>query len=63
MEQSIGKMGKSSSIPYKVVNVVGHVFFRLLDVRTGTVLLSLKHSNVLPHCSDAEDSGLQVLQR
>ncbi len=60
--QAVGKMDKSNRGPYRVMEVVGWVLFKLQDVQTGAILASLKHGDALTHCPSEDDSDLRVLQ-
>ena len=48
--QAVGKTNKSNRGPYHVMEVVGRVLFKLQDVQTGAILVSLKHGDALTHC-------------
>ncbi len=60
--QAVGKTDKSNQGPYRIMDVVGRVLFKLQDVQTGATLASLKHGDALTHCPTEADSELRVLQ-
>ncbi len=60
--QAVGKTDKANRGPYRIMDVVGRVLFKLQDVQTGATLASLKHGDALTHCPSEVDSDLRVLQ-
>ena len=60
--QAVGKTDMSNRGPYRIMDVVGRVLFRLQDARTGAALASLKHGDALTHCPTEDSSAIRVLQ-
>ncbi len=61
--QAVGKTNHSRRGPYRIVDSVGNLLFKLQDVQTGALLASLKHGDALTFQPDEEESTLRRLQR
>ncbi len=61
--QAVGKTNHSRKGPYRIVDSVGNLLFKLQDVQTGALLASLKHGDALTFQPDEEESTLRRLQR
>ncbi len=61
--QAVGKTAQSKTGPYRIVDKIGDVLFKLQDVQTNAIMTSLKHGDVLSFQPAEESSTLRQLQR
>ena len=60
---AVGKTDPYHTGPFRVVDTVGDVLFRLQDVKTGVAVTSLMHGNNLTYSPDGDSSELRRLRR
>ena len=59
---AVGKTDEYHVGPYRIVDTVGDVLFRLQDSKTGAAVTSLMHGNNLTYLPDEDSSGLRRMR-
>ena len=59
---AVGKTDEYHIGPYRIVDTVGDVLFRLQDSKTGAAVTSLMHGNNLTYLPDEDSSGLRRMK-